>query len=65
MMTHFPNYLLRFAATAALATVTLIPGLARRSVAATEAPLKNRHENTNVILVSLQCLRPDHLGIYG
>lgn len=24
-----------------------------------------RHENTNVILVSLQCLRPDHLGVYG
>jgi len=26
---------------------------------------KKRHEDTNVILVSLQCLRPDHLGIYG
>lgn len=24
-----------------------------------------RHENTNVILISLQCLRPDHLGLYG
>lgn len=24
-----------------------------------------RHENTNVILISLQCLRPDHLGAYG
>jgi arylsulfatase A-like enzyme len=24
-----------------------------------------RHENTNVILISLQCLRPDHLGVYG
>ncbi len=24
-----------------------------------------RHENTNVIMVSLQCLRPDHLGVYG
>lgn len=23
------------------------------------------YENTNVILVSLQCLRPDHLGVYG
>jgi len=27
--------------------------------------LPPRHENTNVILVSLQCLRPDHLGAYG
>ncbi|MDD5760021.1 MAG: sulfatase [Desulfobulbaceae bacterium] len=24
-----------------------------------------RYENTNVILISLQCLRPDHLGTYG
>ena len=24
-----------------------------------------RHEYTNVILISLQCLRPDHLGAYG
>jgi len=24
-----------------------------------------RHEHTNVILISLQCLRPDHLGAYG
>ena len=24
-----------------------------------------RYENTNVILISLQCLRPDHLGVYG
>jgi len=65
MLKYFLTYLLRFAATAALATVLLITGLARSSVAATEAALKNRHENTNVILVSLQCLRPDHLGIYG
>jgi len=28
-------------------------------------PAPARHENTNVILVSLQCLRPDHLGVYG
>jgi arylsulfatase A-like enzyme len=24
-----------------------------------------RYDTTNVILVSLQCLRPDHLGVYG
>ncbi|MBU0481251.1 MAG: sulfatase-like hydrolase/transferase [Proteobacteria bacterium] len=23
------------------------------------------HEKTNVIMISLQCLRPDHLGVYG
>ena len=26
---------------------------------------KPHYEDTNVILVSLQCLRPDHLGVYG
>jgi arylsulfatase A-like enzyme len=26
---------------------------------------KPRHEQTNVILISLQCLRADHLGVYG
>jgi len=26
---------------------------------------KSRHEFTNVILISLQCLRADHLGVYG
>lgn len=29
------------------------------------AEAKPRHEETNVILISLQCLRPDHLGAYG
>lgn len=28
-------------------------------------PAVPRYENTNVILISLQCLRPDHLGAYG
>lgn len=28
-------------------------------------PLSARYQNTNVIIVSLQCLRPDHLGVYG
>jgi arylsulfatase A-like enzyme len=31
----------------------------------TAPPLTARHEYTNVILISLQCLRPDHLGVYG
>ena len=37
----------------------------RTSLAETGPATIERHENTNVILVSLQCLRPDHLGIYG
>jgi arylsulfatase A-like enzyme len=28
-------------------------------------PPKSRHDQTNVILISLQCLRADHLGTYG
>ncbi len=31
----------------------------------TDAAVQKRYEKTNVILVSLQCLRPDHLGVYG
>lgn len=35
-------------------------------VFADERPiLPERYKDTNVILVSLQCLRPDHLGVYG
>ncbi len=37
---------------------------AERARAADKAP-DRRFENTNVILVSLQCLRPDHMGIGG
>jgi arylsulfatase A-like enzyme len=35
------------------------------SYAATGLPVTDRYQDTNVILVSLQCLRPDHLGVYG
>ena len=35
------------------------------SLAAAESTATKRHQDTNVILVSLQCLRPDHLGVYG
>ncbi|MBU0485630.1 MAG: sulfatase-like hydrolase/transferase [Proteobacteria bacterium] len=35
------------------------------SAAETKPPEHPRHEDTNVILISLQCLRPDHLGTYG
>jgi len=39
-------------------------GGAQQTGAADAAP-KARHEQTNVILISLQCLRADHLGAYG
>jgi len=39
-------------------------GGAQQAGAADAAP-KARHEQTNVILISLQCLRADHLGAYG
>jgi arylsulfatase A-like enzyme len=32
---------------------------------ASESSTQERFQNTNIILVSLQCLRPDHLGAYG
>jgi arylsulfatase A-like enzyme len=39
------------------------------AASAADAPVATkpspRHEYTNVILISLQCLRPDHLGAYG
>jgi arylsulfatase A-like enzyme len=36
-----------------------------KSYAADDLPVIKRYNDTNVILVSLQCLRPDHLGVYG
>ena len=53
--------------TAALVVMIMIflalsPG---SSFAADKTTSAKRYENTNVILVSLQCLRPDHLGVYG
>jgi len=43
--------------------IALLGGSALAQAAA--PPTVPRHENTNVILISLQCLRPDHLGAYG
>jgi arylsulfatase A-like enzyme len=42
-------------------------GVAPGAHAAEPAPVapKAHHEDTNVILISLQCLRADHLGVYG
>lgn len=49
---------------ALIITITAFSAAARAAEPAQSAA-KPRHENTNVILVSLQCLRPDHLGAYG
>jgi len=45
--------------------LSILAMLAENNSLAAASPNKPRYENTNVILVSLQCLRPDHLGIYG
>ncbi len=45
------------------AAILLLMALASPWPAAAGEVAKN--ENTNVILISLQCLRPDHLGAYG
>lgn len=39
--------------------------LAGNVFAADPPAASERYKDTNVILVSLQCLRPDHLGVYG
>lgn len=39
--------------------------LAGNGFAADPPAASERYKDTNVILVSLQCLRPDHLGVYG
>ncbi len=58
------------AGVAGLALALLLTGSVSQSFAtaaqdAGQPPTLPRHENTNVILISLQCLRPDHLGLYG
>ncbi len=54
----------RYHLSIAMLSVAFCLCLETNVVAADSSSLK-RHENTNVILVSLQCLRPDHLGVYG
>lgn len=49
-----------------LSSMVLLTGVINYgSVALAAAPATPRHDDTNVILISLQCLRPDHLGAYG
>ena len=43
----------------------LLHATATMAAAESPAPAKPKHETTNVILISLQCLRADHLGAYG
>jgi len=49
---------------ACAAALAILAGTASHGQAAAP-PALPRHENTNVVLISLQCLRPDHLGTYG
>lgn len=50
----------------ALLTIAILFRLSSPLAAdAAETPPADHHQDTNVILVSLQCLRPDHLGVYG
>lgn len=52
----------------ALCTLVLTLAASYSPLLAAEVAKKQsppHHEDTNVILVSLQCLRPDHLGVYG
>ncbi len=59
---HSPSVIIRCTAFVLLAALSL--GVAVSN--AEESPiLPERYKDTNVILVSLQCLRPDHLGVYG
>lgn len=43
----------------------LLAALGTQPAGAVDAAPKARYEQTNVILISLQCLRADHLGAYG
>jgi arylsulfatase A-like enzyme len=47
------------------ACVIGLPGHGGADTARSAPPPAAPHEYTNVILISLQCLRPDHLGTYG
>jgi len=44
--------------------ILFLPGVAPAAPKQAE-PARPKHEFTNVILISLQCLRADHLGAYG
>ncbi|WP_214171589.1 sulfatase [Citrifermentans pelophilum] len=62
-------FLLKFKHAASLAIIAMLlatPSFGNEdALQTTETSEAKRYENTNVILVSLQCLRPDHLGVYG
>ncbi len=56
-----PSYGIILAASLLQLFATVLPGQAAPSTPASDP----RYEDTNVIVISLQCLRPDHLGING
>lgn len=59
------NCLIKSAALASYLIILTLTFSPDNSFADDNVAQVNRYENTNVILVSLQCLRPDHLGVYG
>lgn len=54
-----------FISSAVIGVCAALLHLSIGSACGQQIPYVSNHENTNVILISLQCLRPDHLGIYG
>ncbi len=61
----FLNYKNTFFTAAAITILAAVLHLSIDSARGQQIPYVKKHDNTNVILISLQCLRPDHLGIYG
>lgn len=55
----------RWIAAVAGCALTILAAAASAEAPGTAGKHPARHEYTNVILISLQCLRPDHLGAYG
>jgi arylsulfatase A-like enzyme len=54
-----------FVASAVFISLVIIHVSNTIGLADTTPPQSARHQYINVILISLQCLRPDHLGLYG
>ncbi|HBA73113.1 MAG: hypothetical protein A2X82_18070 [Geobacteraceae bacterium GWC2_55_20] len=64
MFRHFTNNSSIVITTLFLGVLGLLSGTGLCSPLESAKPTP-RHESTNVILISLQCLRADHLGVYG
>ena len=48
-----------------IAACAALPPLSSTVAYGQQVPYVPKHASTNVILISLQCLRPDHLGLFG